>query len=301
MVADWISFNVIDTERQDWGRGWAALKKFADRELHARVPYGHKEGAYPLGQWVAEQRRAYGAGQMTGLRAQRLEKLGMVWNLTDERFQENLEAAKAYYDQHWTLCAPRSATMLDRPVGQWLSNLRRAGALEGHPEWKTALEAVDEHWNPAWPAEWQRHYAALRELLTDEEDHSDVLPGFTVHGMDVGKWLAKQRQHTVWAGLMDGQRELLEAVGVVPLSPEQADPVKAPKKAVSAFDKGVAALAQYKAREGSVKVPRAHVEALPDGSEVKLGVFLSNSKSRRDKLTADKLQQLADLGLEWAA
>lgn len=33
---------------------------------------------------------------------------------------------------------------------------------------------------------------------------------------------------------------------------------------------------------------------------VKLGVFLSNTKSRRAKLTADKLRQLADLGLEWA-
>ncbi|MFF5728242.1 helicase associated domain-containing protein [[Kitasatospora] papulosa] len=100
---------------------------------------------------------------------------------------------------------------------------------------------MDEHWNPAWPAEWQRHAAALRELLTDEEDHSDVLPGFTVHGMDVGKWLVKQRQHTVWAGLMDGQRELLEAVGVVPLPLEQAEPAKGTKKAVSAFEKGVAA------------------------------------------------------------
>ncbi|MFC9916542.1 hypothetical protein, partial [Streptomyces sp. NPDC127197] len=46
---------------------------------------------------------------------------------------------------------------------------------------------------------------------------------------------------------------------------------------------------------------RQHVEVLPDGTEVKLGVFLSNTKSRRAKLTADKLQQLADLGLEWAA
>ncbi|MGW5067158.1 Helicase associated domain protein [Streptomyces cyaneofuscatus] len=301
MVADWVSFNVIDTERQDWARGWSALKTFADRELHARVPYGFKEGPFPLGAWVAEQRRAYGAGQMTGKRAARLEKLGMVWSVADERFQENLEAAKAYYADHWTLCAPRSATALDRPVGQWLSNLRRPGALGDRPEWRTALEAVDEHWDPAWPAEWQRHYAALRELLTDEEDHSDVLPGFTVHGMDVGKWLARQRQHVVWAGLMEGQRELLEAVGVVPLPPEQAEPVKAPGKAVSAFAKGVAALAQYKAREGSVKVPRAHVEQLEDGSEVKLGVFLSNSRSRRDKLTADKLAALAGLGLEWAA
>ncbi|MFI5642640.1 helicase associated domain-containing protein [Streptomyces goshikiensis] len=63
----------------------------------------------------------------------------------------------------------------------------------------------------------------------------------------------------------------------------------------------MAAWAQYKARTGSVTVPRGHVEALPDGSEVKLRVFLSNSKSRRDKLTPDKLQALAALGLEWAA
>ncbi|MFE3760828.1 helicase associated domain-containing protein [Streptomyces sp. NPDC059104] len=131
-------------------------------------------------------------------------------------------------------------------MGQWLSNLRRPGALGDHPEWGTALEAVDEPWDPAWPAGWQRHYAALRELLTDEEDHSDVLPGFTVHSMDIGKWLAKQRQHAVWVGLMDGQRELLEDVGVVPLPPEQPEPAKAPGKApgkaVSAFEKGVADL-----------------------------------------------------------
>ncbi|MFJ7063747.1 hypothetical protein ACIQVA_39970 [Streptomyces microflavus] len=40
---------------------------------------------------------------------------------------------------------------------------------------------------------------------------------------------------------------------------------------------------------------------MEDGTEVKLGVFLSNSKTRRAKLTADKLQALAALGLDWAA
>lgn len=304
MVADWVSFNVIDTERQDWARGWAQLKTYVERVGNARVPYGHREGATPLGQWVAEQRRAYAAGQMTGQRARRLEQLGMVWSLTDERFQENLEAAKTYYAQHWTLCAPRSATALDKPVGQWLSNLRRPGALDGHPEWKTALEAVDTDWNPSWPANWQRHYAALREMLVEESVLAYVEPGVTVHGMDIGRWLQKNRQHAVWQALMDGQRERLEALGVVPLPPEQETPAKAPQGTSGAFERGVAALAQYRARTGSVTVPRAHIEAVViDGQEhsVKLGVFLSNTKSRRGKLAADKLQALADLGLEWAA
>lgn len=304
MVADWVSFNVIDTEKQDWARGWSSLKKFTEREQHARVPYGHKEGMYPLGQWVAEQRRAYGAGQMNGRRAQRLEKLGMVWSPADERFQENLEAAKAYYEDHWTLCAPRSAVALGRPVGQWLSNLRRPGALEGRPEWETALREVDEDWNPGWPAEWQRHFAALRELLADEEGQDDVLPGFTVHGMDIGKWLARQRKPEVWQALTDGQRERLERLGITPLAQAPEEAAKPSTPPVGAFERGVAALAQYKARTGSVTVPRAHVEAVEvDGQEhsVKLGVWIMNQKGRRAKLTADKLAALAGLGLEWAA
>ncbi|MFD7092001.1 Helicase associated domain protein [Streptomyces sp. NPDC059896] len=300
MVAEWVSFNVIDTERQDWARGWAKLKAFTEREHHARVPYGHKEGATPLGQWVAEQRRAYQAGQLSGLRARRLEKLGMVWSVADERFQENLEAAKVYYEDHWTLCAPRSAVALDRPVGQWVSSLRRPGALDDHPEWRAALEAVDPDWNPKWPAEWQRHYAALRELVADEEGQADVLPGFTVHGMDIGKWLARQRKPEVWQALTDGQRERLEQLGITPPAAELPKPSTT---LLGAFDRGVAALAQYKARTGSVTVPRGHVETVEvDGQEhpVKLGVWIMNQKGRRAKLTVDKLAALAVLGLEWA-
>ncbi|MFJ9026332.1 Helicase associated domain protein [Streptomyces sp. NPDC102259] len=303
MVADWVSFNVIDTERQDWARGWAKLKTYVERVGNARVPYGHREGATPLGQWVAEQRRAYAAGQMTGQRARRLEQLGMVWSVADERFQENLEAAKAYYDQHWTLCAPRTATALDKPLGMWLANLRRPGALDGHPEWKTALEAVDEDWNPVWPADWQRHYAALRELVADEQGQAGavkVLPGLTVHGMDIGKWLAKQQTPKVWEALRDGQRERLQQLGITPPAPAPEAPANASTAPVSAFDKGVAALAQYKTRTGSVTVPRAHVETLEDGTEVRLGVWIMNQKGRRTKLTPDRLQTLAHLGLEWA-
>ncbi|MFG2903062.1 Helicase associated domain protein [Streptomyces zaomyceticus] len=303
MVAQWVSFNVIDTERQDWARGWAWLKAYVEREGHARVPYGHRESVFPLGQWVAEQRRAYGAGEMSGQRAGRLEELGMVWSVADERFQENLAAAKAYYEVHWTLCAPRSAVMLDRPVGQWLANLRRPGALNGKPEWRTALEAVDGDWNPSWPAQWQRHYAVVREMLAEETILGYIEPGVTVHGMDIGKWLARQRTPQVWAALTDGQRERLGAFGIVPHAPEPEAPAPAKPSTtpVSAFERGVAALAQYKARTGSVTVPRAHVERLEDGTEVRLGVWIMNQKTRRAKLTTDKLQVLAGLGLQWAA
>ncbi|WP_159027390.1 helicase associated domain-containing protein [Streptomyces sp. Tue 6075] len=50
-------------------------------------------------------------------------------------------------------------------------------------------------------------------------------------------------------------------------------------------------------------VPRGHVEGVKVGGQeypVKLGVWIMNQKGRRAKLTPDKLQALAALGLEWA-
>ncbi|MFF0451197.1 helicase associated domain-containing protein [Streptomyces sp. NPDC004609] len=252
----------------------------------------------------------------------------MVWSVADERFEENLAACRTYYDQHWTLCAPRTAAALGRPIGQFLANLRRPGALDGHPGRAAALAAIDPDWNPDWPTTWQRHYAALRELVRDEGvdgDRPDILPGLTIHGMDIGRWHARQRQPAVWAQLTEGQRERLEQLGVQP-HPHTADTATARGaagggagagtqhgvtggKGPDAFQKAIAALAQYQAREGHLKVPRGHVEVLaagwgPDrdgeaGVEVRLGVFLSNSKSRRAKLSPERLGMLARLGLHW--
>ncbi|MFF7205368.1 helicase associated domain-containing protein [Streptomyces sp. NPDC008141] len=168
------------------------------------------------------------------------------------------------------------------------------------------LAAIDPDWRPAWPVDWQCHYATLKGLLTSGSGLRGVgeVPGAMVHGMDLGRWLQAQRQE--WARLSEGQRERLIALGVEPA--EQLPAAEAPlcrarpsRSRTAAFERGVAALAQYTARAGTVTVPRAHVEQLDDGTKVKLGVFLSTTKTRRARLTADQLQQLAGLGLEWAA
>lgn len=66
------------------------------------------------------------------------------------------------------------------------------------------------------------------------------------------------------------------------------------------------ALVQWVEREGAARsVPRVHGEPVAVDGEaepvvVKLGVWISNTKSRRDKLTAEQLDALRELGVEWA-
>ncbi|WP_340563569.1 helicase associated domain-containing protein [Streptomyces sp. GSL17-111] len=81
---------------------------------------------------------------------------------------------------------------------------------------------------------------------------------------------------------------------------------------LDAFERGLTAARQYLAREGHLKVPRQHEELLHsathDGAEpgsqapvaVRLGVWTSNQKTRRARLTAARRQALAELGFEWA-
>ncbi|MFI6730116.1 Helicase associated domain protein [Streptomyces sp. R-74717] len=310
MVAKWVKFQVLDTERQDWARGYDAARRYFEREGSLDVPYEHAESAYPLGRWLSDQRRAYRAGTMSSTRADELEELGMIWDTADAQFAENLAAARAYYAEAGTLAAPRHATALDKPVGQWLTNLRRPGGLGKDPERAQRraeqLAAIDPDWNPGqlgWTVDWQRHWAGLTALLTAGGKLEEITPGVTYRGDDIGRWTTRQARD--WTRLNPEQQHRLNELDVKPAARPQKAPARSgtetrAAKSSDAFTRGITALRQYIAREGKHVVGRGHVEELPDGTTVKLGVFLSNQKSRRDRLTDHQLAQLAELGLAWA-
>ncbi|MFJ6784809.1 Helicase associated domain protein [Streptomyces yangpuensis] len=313
LIAKWISYQVINTERQDWRRGAEAAYRYRQREGDLEVPYEHVEaaGKFPLGRWLSDQRRAYRAGSMTGERAAELEGLGIVWDTADAGFEANLGAARAYYDIHGSLAAPRGAAIMDVQVGQWLTNVRRPGGLGKDPvraeRRAAALAGIDPDWNPAalgWTVDWQRHYAYLAQLLAEGARLAAVVPGVTRHGEDVGRWLASQRRN--WDRLNAEQQRRLEALGVGPQKAARARTAAAkattksgPRAGGTAFQKGLEVLQQYIAREG--RLPgRAAVERLPDGAEHRVGIWIGNQKARRNKLDPAQLAALAELGVDWA-
>ncbi|MTE17558.1 helicase [Streptomyces sp. TRM43335] len=298
-----------EDERQDQEQGGKERGKRA-----VAVPLDARVGPFPLGQWVSEQRRAYRAGTLAAWRVELLEEAGMVWSVPDAAFEENLAAARSYFAVHGTLCAPRTAVAEGRPVGQWLTNCRRPGGLgkdsQRAAERAARLAEIDPDWNPAaqgWTVDWQRHYAKLRACIEGGATPAEIRPGVTVGGEDVGLWLARQR--TGWERLADGQRERLEALGVQPTTPapgreagaadQAAEAVVVPASA-TAWERALAALRQYQAREGHVKVPRKWVEAVHDetGQEhpIRLGVWISNQKQRRGRLPHERAKVLEELG-----
>jgi hypothetical protein len=131
----------------------------------------------------------------------------------------------------------------------------------------------------------------LADLVEADGSLPEIQPGVLMDGDDLGKWLQQQKQLAVWARLLPEQQERLSTLGVKPV--EEPSP-------------GLAALAQWVEREGSDRpVPRGHAEEIAVDGEtepvvVKLGVWISNTKSRRDKLTVEQRNALRELGVDWA-
>ncbi|MFE7002340.1 Helicase associated domain protein [Streptomyces griseus] len=307
-VALFLRTRVLRPDSEIWLTGYNALRGWVREHGHAQVPsetgveLGGDGATYGLGTWVSEQRRSFKAGKLKPWRVDLLNEVGMVWSVSDAGFWKNLSAARDYHAVHGSLACPRDTQWDGVPVGQWLSNLRRPGGLGTDPvradERRRALEAIDPEWNPGWPVDWQRHYAATRHLLAEEHSGIELLPGVTVNGVDVGTWTTRQTDPAVWNTLNDEQQKRLEGLGLTPRTAPAAKE-KGKGKGAGAFERGITALTQYAAREGRVVVPRAHIEETPHGP-VRLGTWISNTRTRRNKLTDQQREQLAALGVDWA-
>ncbi|MHA4779833.1 helicase associated domain-containing protein, partial [Streptomyces sp. MSC1_001] len=318
---------VIRPQSLVWLEGYQALLRWRAENgitgLHA-VPYDvetevETTKTFPLGRWVHQQRKALRAGELDPHRKTLLDEAEMVWEPGDEAWENKLAALRSYRRAHGHLAPRQDATWGEGeamlPIGQHMANLRRKGGLGKDPERAAEraaqLAAIDPDWNCPWPLDWQRHYRVLADLVDADGVLPAIEPGVLFEGDDIGRWLERQKNPGTWAQLLPEQQERLAKLGVQPTetpppAPAAARATKGPSKAQQAFQRGLAALTQWVQQEGVDRpVPRgAVVEIEVDGEAesvpVRLGVWVSNTKARRNKLTQEQLNALAELGIEWA-
>ncbi|WP_079025229.1 DEAD/DEAH box helicase [Streptomyces leeuwenhoekii] len=328
-IAAFLRTRVYRPESLVWLEGYQALLRWRrENEITGvyAVPYDVEvevgaTKSFPLGRWVHQQRKALRAGELEERRKTLLDapEAGMLWEPGEEAWERKLAALRSYRRATGHL-APRQDAVWGEgeemvPIGQYMANLRRKGGLGKDPkraaERAAQLAEIDPDWNCPWPLNWQRHYRVLADLVDADGHLPEIQPGVLMDGDDIGRWLQQQRKPSIWAQLSTEQQERLTALGIKPLeapSPAQAAAraTKGPSKAQQAFQRGLAALAQWVEREGARRpVPRGHAEEITVDGEtepvvVKLGVWISNTKSRRGRLDTDQLATLAELGMDWA-
>ncbi|MBB4890370.1 superfamily II DNA or RNA helicase [Streptomyces netropsis] len=336
-LAAFINLRVLNPEHEHWRRGVEAAVIFAREHGDLKVPFTYRvpegeeaEGVgwpaslanFPLGQWIADNRRFYARGDMDEDRIAQLETLGMVWSHFDVAWEEGLSAARGWAEENGHLLAPLDATFQGYRVGIWLKNARAAARksaeieqrrAEGLPVESTAgalsderreqLEDIDPSWCPAWPVEWQRAFHLVRLHLEEAGRTLPTEPGKVVHqGEDLGRWVRSVRLG--WDNLTTVQQWMCEQVlGITPATEDEK-----PQPRRTQADKwamNYQAAKQFHEREGHLRVPRKHVERIAVGEdqeqrEHRLGAWISNQRTRAATLTPERMEQLSAIGMRWS-
>ncbi|MFF3788336.1 Helicase associated domain protein [Streptomyces sp. NPDC001933] len=103
LLPRFVRLRVIEPENTFWRRGIQACVRYV-KETGAqqlRVPYDYitpddwVPTGFPLGTWLADQRKTHWAGRLDAGRVEQLDGLGMVWSHQDIAFEEGLAAARA--------------------------------------------------------------------------------------------------------------------------------------------------------------------------------------------------------------
>ncbi|MEV7203508.1 DEAD/DEAH box helicase [Streptomyces griseoluteus] len=337
-LAAFINLRVLNPEHEHWRRGIEAAVIY--NRLHGdlkvpftyRVPGGEEQAVqgegwpaslanFPLGQWIADNRRFYARGDMDEDRIEQLEKLGMVWSHFDVAWEEGLAAARGWAAEAGHLLAPLDATYQGYRVGIWLKNQRAAARkaaeitqrrAQGLPvkssagalsdERREQLEEIDASWCPAWPVTWQRCFHLVRMHL----DAGEALPteaGEVLRlGEDLGRWVQSVRLG--WDQLTIVQQWMCEQVlGITPATEDEKPPPR--RTQADKWATNYQAAKQFYEREGHLQVPRKWVEPIIVGEdqeerELRLGAWISNQRSRAATLTPERAEQLSAIGMRWS-
>jgi superfamily II DNA or RNA helicase len=270
-----------------WEDGFSNLVKFVDREGHARVVTGFREGDFNLSGWVTKQRASYSSGKLDAVRIARLEGLpGWSWSPFSGAWEEGFSSLTKFAEREGHCRVIKSYVQDGFKLGNWVSKQRgayssgkidsdRVARLEAMPGWS---------WNP-FKDEWEENFLLLQSFSL-RESHTQVPRGRTTAELKLALWVVAQRSDRRSRNMPDDRIARLEA-----LPGWSWDPM------ADRWEEGFAHLQQFALRETHTRVPQGFIE-----NEFRLGQWVSAQRSagNSNKLSEDRIHRLEALpGWVW--
>ena len=251
------------------------MRKFHKRDGHFRVARGFKEDGLDLGNWVINTR--VNKNKLTPDQLKRLNSIDFIWDPLAEQWEQGFAALEMFHQRegHCRIVALHEED--GRKLGVWVSS-QRSKKKQLSSEQLKRLNSLGFIWNPHGEL-WEQGFIALVKFK-NTEGHMRVPRGYEENGLDLGGWVISQRSKI--KQLSSEQFKRLNSLGFI------WDPH------TELWEKGFAALTKFQKREGHCLVPQPHIE---DG--MKLGIWVSNVRARKNQLSPDQLKRLNSLDFSW--
>jgi len=272
---------------RNWFDKYRLAKEYFEEHgnLNIKVKYIAPDGTR-LGTWISTQRSHYLKGILSDEQIEMLEKIGMVWNRDDSRWEDSFRYAEKFVASGGDINSLPEDYLIDGfNLTRWIRAQRdrkKKGKIS--PDRITKLKKIGLQWEVYEPV-WQKNFQYAQEYYLKHGDllvprHYECSDGFKLD-----TWLQNQRTKYRTGKLSDDRIEKLESIGMI-WSPEELR-----------WENGIMHAKAYFKEFGDLAVPQKYVS--PDGYN--LGTWLGTVRKnyRNGKLSAERIRQLECIGVVW--
>ena len=270
-----VDVEIVDQLGMSWDYWYGLLQKFHKREGHCRVVSGHKEDGLKLYQWVTVQRSR--RNTLTTDRLKRLNSLAFSFEPHADQWEQAFAALQEFHKREGDFRVAEGHEENGLVLSSWVNKMRsRKHTLS--PDRVKRLDSLGFNWNPR-TEQWEQNFAALQKFHK-LKGHCRVAPKHQEDGIKLGSWVFLQRMTK--DRLTPDRVKRLDSLGF------SWDPH------AELWEQNFVALQTFRNREGHCRVEQKHRE-----EGLKLGLWVSNQRSREDSLTPDQLKRLKSLSFSW--
>ena len=231
---------------------------------------------YKLGGWLSDQREKYRDGKLKTERRERLEELGMEWELPDP-WEVRFALAERYKEEHGDLNIDYDCVVDGIRLGRWISGQRK-NKNRLSAEKTERLNQLGMNWDSRPGAIWNETYEEAKKWI----ENAGEIPADAVsrQGIPLRRWLNAQRRFSRVSGK---------------LSAEKTEKIRLLEEALDEEDRGLKAAEEYWKEHGDLDVPARY--ETPEG--FKLGYWIRNAQRRRERLSPEEIRKLDQMGMIW--
>ena len=243
-----------------------------------------------LSVWIINQRRKRKQDKLTKEQVERLDAIGMVWEIEDA-WEKGFKYAEQYYKDFGDLSVSTNYVCADGyKLGTWITNQRNNynNPTKHHKvskEQAKRLESIGMKWRRG--DVWEKSFGIAKQYY-EQNGNLEIVRGVKINGLNLYDWIVEQRKNYKKGKLSADRIEKLNSIGMV-----------------WAFDDrwGIAFgyAEQYFKENGNLLVNISYV--CPNG--YKLGLWISAQRSRYNnptthhQISESQIKRLESIGMQW--
>ena len=239
-----------------------------------------------LSSWIINQRKKYRANELSKERFERLNQIGMLWEVEDT-WNIKFQAAEKFYLKNGHLDIPADYVTNDGiSLGSWYRSVKnhyRQGMLS--EERQKQLETIGMKWNSVKERIWNQYFEQAKEYYRKNGNLNVNIKYETESGLKLGVWISSQRCAYSNNKLPNERITLLESIGM------------SWQRDISRWEEGYLHAEEYYKNNLNLD-PKAEYLS-EDGFPLGRWIASQRNKYQKGKLSDIKISKLEKLRMNW--